>query len=79
MYGLKSFVALLPCRIYTGETNFLFSFHLCQRQFFKKVWAGNAKANGREPKTGLGRVFNFKLGCFDNVRVLIYADAPPHL
>jgi hypothetical protein len=24
---------------------------------------GSAKANGREPKTGLGRVFNFKLGC----------------
>ncbi len=25
--------------------------------------AGSAKANGREPKTGLGRVFNIKLGC----------------
>ncbi len=25
--------------------------------------AGNAKANGREPKTSLGRVFNSKLGC----------------
>ena len=24
---------------------------------------GSAKANGREPKTGLGRVFNSKLGC----------------
>ncbi len=24
---------------------------------------GSAKANGREPKTGLGRVFNYKLGC----------------
>ncbi len=31
--------------------------------------------NGREPKTGLGLVFNFKLGCFDDVHVLIYADA----
>jgi len=27
--------------------------------------AGSAKANGREPKSGLGRVFNFKLGSFD--------------
>ncbi len=26
----------------------------------------SAKANGREPKTGLGRVFNFKSGCFDD-------------
>jgi hypothetical protein len=26
--------------------------------------AGNTKANGREPKSCLGRVFNFKLGCF---------------
>jgi hypothetical protein len=34
---------------------------------------GSAKANGREPKTGLGRFFNFKLGCFDDVCVLIYA------
>jgi hypothetical protein len=25
--------------------------------------AGSAKANRREPKTGLGRVFNYKLGC----------------
>ncbi len=25
---------------------------------------GSAKANGREPKSCLGRVFNFKLGCF---------------
>ncbi len=25
--------------------------------------AGSVKAYGREPKTGLGRVFNYKLGC----------------
>ncbi len=25
---------------------------------------GSAKANGREPESGLGRVFNFKLGCY---------------
>ncbi len=35
------------------------------------VTLGSAKANGKEPKTGMGRVFNFKLGCFDDVRVLI--------
>ncbi len=26
-----------------------------------------------------GLVFNIKLGCFDDVHVLIYADAHPHL
>ncbi len=40
---------------------------------------GSAKANGREPKTGLGQFFNYKFGCFDDVHVLIYADAHPHL
>ncbi len=25
---------------------------------------GSAKANGREPKNCLGRIFNFNLGCF---------------
>ena len=34
--------------------------------------AGSAKANGREPKTGLGRVFNYKLGCYDDLHVLMY-------
>ncbi len=37
------------------------------------------KANGRKPKSCLGRVFNYKLGCFDNVHVFIYVDARPHL
>jgi hypothetical protein len=46
---------------------------------FWKNGAGRGKANGREPKTGLGRVFNCKLGCVDDVRVLIYADTRPHL
>jgi hypothetical protein len=41
--------------------------------------SGSVKAKGREPKTGLDRVFNIKLGCFDDVCVLIYADARPHL
>jgi hypothetical protein len=40
---------------------------------------GRMKAIGREPKTGFGRVFNFKLGCLDDVRVLVYSDACPHL
>jgi hypothetical protein len=29
----------------------------------RTVNPGSAKANGREPKTSLGRVFNSKLGC----------------
>jgi hypothetical protein len=41
--------------------------------------SGCAKGNGSEHKTGLGRVFDFKLGCFDDVQVLIYVDACPHL
>ncbi len=43
------------------------------------VETGSAKANGREPKTGLGRVFNYKLGCSDNVHVIMYTDAHPYL
>jgi hypothetical protein len=34
----------------------------------EKGLAGSGKANGREPKTCLGRVLNHKLGCFDDVR-----------
>jgi hypothetical protein len=29
-----------------------------------KAVTGSAKANGREPKSCLGRVFSFKFGCF---------------
>jgi hypothetical protein len=50
------------------------------RERFVHVWlilAGSAKASGREPKTGLGRVFNYKLGCFDDVHV--YTDVHPYL
>ena len=43
------------------------------------VLAGSAKVNGREPKTCLGRVFDYKLGCFDDVFVFIYVDALPYL
>jgi len=39
----------------------------------------SAKANGREPKTCLGQVFNNKLSCFDGVHVLICVDTCPHL
>ncbi len=39
----------------------------------------SGKTNWREPKTGWGLVFNFKLGCFDDVCVFIYAEARPHL
>ncbi len=45
----------------------------------KCLKAGSVKANGREPNTGLGKVFNFKLGCFDDEYLLIYMDAHPHL
>jgi hypothetical protein len=34
-----------------------------------------SKDNMREPKTCLGQVFNYKLGCLDDVHVLIYAVA----
>ncbi len=34
------------------------------------VGSGSAKANGREPKSCLCQVFNFKLGCF-----VMYATA----
>jgi hypothetical protein len=39
----------------------------------------SAKANRRVPNTCLVRVFNYKLGCFDDVHVLIYMDACPQL
>ncbi len=33
------------------------------------------KANGRKPKSNLGRVFNFKLGCFTKrVQYMAYAN-----
>jgi hypothetical protein len=39
----------------------------------------SAKANGIDPISCLGRVFVYKLGCFDDMRVVIYMDARPHL
>ncbi len=43
------------------------------------IVAGSTKDNGREPKTGLGWVFNYKLGCYDDVHVIMYTDAHPYL
>jgi hypothetical protein len=40
---------------------------------------GSVKADAREPKTCLGQVFNSKFGRFDDVHVLNYVDACPHL
>jgi hypothetical protein len=40
-----------------------------------EVSAESAKANGRE--LALGRVFNYKLGCSDDVHVIMYTDAHP--
>ncbi len=37
------------------------------------------KVNGRKPRSCLGQVFDYKLGCFDDVHVLIYVDARPRL
>ncbi len=44
-----------------------------------RVESGSTKAIGKEPKSCLARVFNNKLDCFDDVHVLIYADAHSHL
>ncbi len=44
-----------------------------------QVQPGSTKANGRQPKTCLGLVFNYKLGCYDDVHVLYYVDAWPSL
>jgi hypothetical protein len=44
---------------------------------FKK--SGSAKANRKEPETYFGRVFNHKLGCYNDVHVIICVDARPHL
>jgi len=56
-----------------------FSSHETSLTLFFYVKAGRAKASGREPKTGLGRVFNYKLGCYDDVHVIMYTDAHPYL
>jgi len=47
-------------QLFTINTNQFNSFKL--ETYLQK--AGSAKANGREPKSCLGRVFNFKVGHF---------------
>ncbi len=42
------------------------------------LW-GSTKANGRKPKTGLGQVFNFTLGCFCYEATAWHEQARPHL
>ncbi len=37
------------------------------KSFAEQASAGSVKVIGREPKTCLGRVFNYKLGCFEDV------------
>jgi hypothetical protein len=41
---------------------------------FPLGYLGSMEANGREPKTGLGRVFNFKIGQFASVHNTHAAD-----
>ncbi len=39
------------------------------------IYVGSVKANGREPKSCLGRVFNIKLGCFTKcVQFMAYTN-----
>jgi hypothetical protein len=45
----------------------------------KEMRQNSPAGSAREPKTCLGRVFNFKLGCFNDVHVFIYVDTHPHL
>jgi hypothetical protein len=43
------------------------------------VVTGSAKSNGREPKSCLARVFNFKLGRFVMSAMARYRRTHPHL
>jgi hypothetical protein len=49
------------------------------KPFLDWVVSGSAKAIGREPKTCLHQVFNYKLGCFNDLHAFIYVDAHPRL
>jgi hypothetical protein len=64
---------------FTLLTNFSRPKFLAGMPYPKCDTTGSAKASGGEPKTGLARVFYFKLGCFDDVPVLFYVNARPHL
>jgi hypothetical protein len=52
---------------------------LKKRRLWWCTWAGSAKANGREPKSCLGRVFNFKLDCFVVYNCMAYIQVLPSL
>ncbi len=43
------------------------------------VKRGAQKLTGENLKPVLGRVFNYKLGCYDDVHVNMYMDAHPYL
>ncbi len=55
----------------------------CHKCFFysfsKSALLGSTKANGRELKSCLGRVFNFRLGCFVMYATAWHIQAPPSL
>jgi hypothetical protein len=47
--------------------------------FLCNTKTGSAKASGREPKTGLGRVYNSKLGCIATLGNKCMVCMQPHL
>jgi ACS family sodium-dependent inorganic phosphate cotransporter-like MFS transporter 9 len=71
--------SLSPLDIAPKHAGFVFGIINSAGSFSGRGGAGSEKANGREPKTCLSRVFNYKLGCFDDVFVFIFVDARPHL
>ncbi len=78
--GVKKFYNFYDCRIFSELASVLFfsssrklraEFFISSSLFcfylgklFYNGGAGSTKANGREPRSCLGRVLNFKLGCF---------------
>ncbi len=48
-------------------------------EYFEHGMAGSVKANGSEPKSCLGRVFNFKLDCFVMYAIERHIQAHPSL
>ncbi len=45
----------------------------------EEVKRGAQKLTAENLQLVLGRVFNYKLGCFNDVHVFVYVDACPHL
>jgi hypothetical protein len=50
-----------------------------KKLLFQFVYGRSTKANGREPKSCLGWVFNFKLGCFSLCTIAQIIQARPIL